>query len=109
MCVTREEWGPQDEVFADHRVQDEPDDNFNANLDAWMAKSEGHRIPHSAVLRKDRDVEDVYLLMVEFSSYEIGMETSTRPETGEFAVFLLTLCDGPLQFRNLDVVREENL
>ena len=21
-------------------------DNFNANLDAWMAKSEGHRIPH---------------------------------------------------------------
>ena len=30
-------------------------DEFNANFDAWMAKSEGHRIPHRAVLRKDRD------------------------------------------------------
>ena len=30
-------------------------DEFNAHLDAWMAKSEGHRIPHRAVLRKDRD------------------------------------------------------
>jgi hypothetical protein len=84
-------------------------DEFNANLDAWMAKSEGHRIPHRAVLRKDRDVENVYLLMVEFSSYEIGMENSSRPETGEFAAFLATLCDGPLQFRNLDVLREEDL
>ena len=45
-------------------------DEFNANFDAWMAKSEGHRIPHRAVLRKDRDAENVYLLMVEFSSYE---------------------------------------
>jgi len=84
-------------------------DDFNANLDAWMAKSEGHRIPHHAVLRKDRDVENVYLLMVEFSSYEIGMENSSRPETGEFAAFLATLSDGPLQFRNLDVLREEDL
>ena len=30
-------------------------DEFNANLDAWMAKSDGHRIPHRAVLRADRD------------------------------------------------------
>ena len=57
-------------------------DEFNAHLDAWMAKSEGHRIPHRAVLRKDRDTENLYLLMVEFSSYEVGMENSSRPETG---------------------------
>ena len=62
-------------------------DEFNAQLDAWMAKSEGHRIPHRAVLRKDRDTENLYLLMVEFSSYEVGMENSRRPETGEFAEF----------------------
>jgi hypothetical protein len=84
-------------------------DEFNAHLDAWMAKSEGHRIPHRAVLRKDRDAENLYLLMVEFPSYEVGMENSSRPETAEFAAFLTTLCDGPLKFRNLDVLREEDL
>ena len=26
-------------------------DEFNAGLDEWMASSEGHRIPHRAVLR----------------------------------------------------------
>ena len=54
-------------------------DEFNADLDAWMAKSEGHRIPHRAVLRKDRDTENLYLLMVEFSSYDEGMENSAAP------------------------------
>jgi hypothetical protein len=84
-------------------------DEFNAHLDAWMAKSEGQRIPHRAVLRKDRNTENLYLLMVEFSSYEAGMENSSRPETGEFAEFLANLSDVPLKFRNLDVMREEDL
>ena len=84
-------------------------DEFNARLDDWMVKTEGHRIPHQAVLRKDRDTEDVYLLTVEFASHEQGMENSNRPETGEFAAFLAQISSGPLKFRNLDVVREENL
>ena len=82
---------------------------FNANLDHWMAKSEGNRIPHRAVLRGDRDAANVYLLTVEFSSYEEGMANSSRPETGEFAAFLAGISDGPLTFRNLDVLREESL
>ena len=84
-------------------------DEFNANLDAWMTKTEGHRIPHHAVLRRDRDAEDLYLLMVEFSSYDQGMENSNRPETAEFAAFLAGISEGPLTFRNLDVLREEDL
>ena len=84
-------------------------DEFNANLDHWMEQSQGKRIPHRATLRRDRDAEDVYLLTVEFSSYEQGMENSNRPETGEFATFLAKLSDGPLTFRNLDVLREEDL
>jgi hypothetical protein len=84
-------------------------DEFNANLDAWMVKSDGRRIPHRAVLRRDRDVENVYLLMVEFSSYQQGMENSNRPETADFASSLAEVCDGPLTFRNLDVLREEDL
>lgn len=84
-------------------------DTFNANLDAWMTNTEGRRIPHRAVLQRDRDVKDVYLLMVEFASPDAGMMNSNRPETGEFAAFLSSICDAPLTFRNLDVLREENL
>jgi hypothetical protein len=84
-------------------------DEFNARLDEWMARSDGHRIPHRAVLRRDRDAGDRYLLMVEFASYEQGMENSRRAETGEFAAFLARISDGRLAFRNLDVLREEDL
>jgi hypothetical protein len=84
-------------------------DEFNANLDAWMARTDGHRVPHRAVLRRDRDTDNVYLLTVEFSSHEQGMENSSRPETGEFAAFLSGISEGPLKFRNLDVLREEDL
>ena len=37
------------------------------------------------MLGRDRDAEDRYLFMVEFASYEQGMENSSRPEVGEFA------------------------
>ena len=55
------------------------------------------------ILTEDPDGENLYLLTVEFSSYEVGMENSNRPETGEFATFSAKLCDGVLTFRNLDV------
>ena len=84
-------------------------DGLNAHLDAWMANPRGVVNPHRAVLSKDRDAQNLYLLMVEFTSYEVGMENSRRPETGEFAEFLGHLSDGPLKSRNLDVLREENL
>ena len=84
-------------------------DEFNGKLNAWIANSEGHRIPHRAVLRRDRDAESVYLLQVEFGSYEQGMENSSRPETGEFAAFLSEISEGDLKFRNLDVLREDDL
>ena len=84
-------------------------DEFNAGLDEWMARSDGHRIPHRAVLRRDRDTPDRYLLMVEFASHEQGMANSGRPETGEFAAFLAGISESALTFRNLDVLREEDL
>ena len=84
-------------------------DDFNIGLDDWIAKSDGERIPHRAVLRRDRDIPDRYLLMVEFASYELAMENSGRPQTGEFAKFLAGISEGELTFRNLDVLREEDL
>jgi hypothetical protein len=47
--------------------------------------------------------------MVEFASYEQGMEDSGRPETGEFAAFVAGISEGALTFRNLGVLREEDL
>ena|SRR3954447_3773126 len=84
-------------------------DEFNANLDAWMAESEGRRIPHHVMLAKDRDGDNRYLFTVEFSSHEKAMENSNRPETAAFAAFLAGLCNGPLGFRNLDVLRVEDM
>jgi hypothetical protein len=37
------------------------------------------------------------------------MENSHRAETEEFAAFLAGLSGSPLMFRNLDVLREEDL
>jgi hypothetical protein len=84
-------------------------DEFQARLDEWMRTSAGSRIPHRAVLCADRDTPGGYLLTVEFASYEQGMANSTGPQTQEFAGFLGKLSDGPLAFRNLDVLREEDL
>jgi hypothetical protein len=84
-------------------------DDFNAYFDDWIRASEGDRIPHRAVLQADRDAENVSLLTVEFASRERAMENSVRPRTGEFARFLDSISDGELRFRNLDVVREDDL
>jgi quinol monooxygenase YgiN len=84
-------------------------DDFHAELDAWMRTTEGRRIPHRAVLRRDRDRDHVYVLMVEFASHDTAMENSSRPETAAFAAFLGEISEGPLEFRNLDVLREEDL
>lgn len=84
-------------------------DAFNASLDAWVTSTEGNRIPHHAVLSRERDADDRYLLTVEFSSHDQGMENSNRPSTAQFAAFLAGICDGPPTFRNLDVLREEDL
>ncbi|RKE17462.1 hypothetical protein [Streptomyces sp. TLI_171] len=82
-------------------------DEFNALLDEWVAKNEGHRLAARALQTRDRDGKDVYLNIVEFPSYEVAMENSQRPETGEFAARVAALCDGPPTFRNLDVIGEQ--
>ena len=84
-------------------------DDFNSNFNAWISRTVGNRIPHQAVLIRDRDTDDRYLLMVEFASYDRAMENSNRPETSEFAAFLAEISEAPLAFQNLDVIREEDL
>ena len=82
---------------------------LDAYFDAWMARTEGQRVPHHVQVQRDRDTDGRYQLVVEFDSYEVGMANSARPQTAEFAAFLASICAGPLTFRNLDVLREEQL
>lgn len=84
-------------------------DEFTRLLDAWLAETEGSRVPTRGMLTRDRDQDGTYLQIVEFPSYEQAMENSNRPETAAFAKTMAELCDGPAVFRNLEVLREEDM
>src|SRR5579872_6063731 len=84
-------------------------DEFNAAVDAWLQATEGRRAATRALQTRDRDRAGVYVQIVEFPSYERAMENSNLPETSAFAERLAALCDGPAVFRNLDVIREEDM
>jgi quinol monooxygenase YgiN len=53
---------------------------------------------------QDRDNPRRYVTIVEFESYEVAMQNSDKPETGEMAARLAALCASPPKFHNLDVV-----
>src|SRR5450759_235962 len=82
---------------------------IQALMEDWLAKTEGRRSAHRSLLTKDRDRPDTYVQVVEFPSYEEAMANSNLPETGAFAERLTSLCDGPPSFRNLDVVRDDQM
>jgi quinol monooxygenase YgiN len=84
-------------------------DAFNKALDKWLAKTAGVRTVTRAMQTRDRDSAGTYLHIVEFPSYESAMENSKRAETAEFAAELAKLCDAPPSFRNLDVLRDEDM
>ena len=84
-------------------------DELNAALDAWLEKTKGKRAATRGVQTRDRDSANTYVQIVEFPTYEEAMANSKLPETGEFAAQFASLCDAPPTFRNLDVIREEQM
>ena len=84
-------------------------DELNAALDAWLEKTQAKRAATRGVQTRDRDAADTYVQIVEFPSYEDAIANSNLPETSDFAAQLAALCDGPPTFRNLDVLREEQM
>ena len=84
-------------------------DELDAALDGWLAATKGKRAATRGVQTKDRDATNTYVQIVEFPSYEQAMANSDLPETSQFAAKLASLCDGPATFRNLDVLREEQM
>ena len=84
-------------------------DELTAIVDKWLETSKGWRTATRSTLTEDRDRPGSYVQMVEFPSYEAAMENSNRPETSEFAARMAALCDGDAVFRNLDVLRSEEM
>lgn len=55
---------------------------------------------------QDREDPTLYRNIVEFESWESAQENSKRPEIDAFAQDMMTVCDGPPKFYNLDVIDE---
>jgi hypothetical protein len=84
-------------------------DDIERLMDEWLAATEGKRKGTGAITTTDRDTPNRYVEIVEFPSYEAAMENSNLPETAHFAEQFAKLCDDGPTFRNLDVVRRDNL
>jgi len=78
-------------------------------MEEWLKATEGTRKAHRAILGRDRETPDRYVQVVEFPSYAEAMENSAMPETAAFAERMTRLCASPPTFRNLDVVRVDEM
>ncbi len=84
-------------------------DEVDSLMSDWVSATQGKRSATRSITGKDRDRPNAYVEIVEFPSYENAMRNSELPETGAFAEQIAKLCDSGPSFRNLDVVREDNL
>jgi hypothetical protein len=84
-------------------------DEVQAVLDEWRTTTAGRRTAQRSITGRDREGDDVYVAVVEFPSYEAAMTNSELPETRQLAEKLAKLCDEPPTFRNLDIIRQEDL
>lgn len=84
-------------------------DEVESLMDDWLAKTKGKRTAQRSTLSHDRDRPNRYVQIVEFPSYEDAMTNSDLPETAAISSGLAELCDGPPEFRNLDVRRVDDL
>jgi hypothetical protein len=78
-------------------------------MNGWMTATAGRRSARRSLLTKARDRPDTYVQVVEFPSYEEAMANSALPETTAFAEKLSALCTSGPTFRNLDLVRVDEL
>jgi hypothetical protein len=71
----------------------------------WERATEGQRTVAREIVCENRDKSGEYWIIVEFPSYEAAMRNNDLPATAEIAEKMMSLCDGPPEFLNLDVIR----
>jgi len=84
-------------------------DAFSAEVDRWIADSAEWRTASRVSLCADRDNPGTYVHIVEFPSYEDAMANSNDPRTAEFAARMATMTAEGRRFRNLDLLRVNEL
>jgi hypothetical protein len=72
----------------------------------WRQATEGKRTLRRAIIGKDRNDADRYVVIAFFDDYESAMTNSNLPETAAFGEKQAALVDGPMQFTDLDVIDE---
>jgi quinol monooxygenase YgiN len=72
----------------------------------WEAATEGKRTVRRSIVTRDRARPDRYLVIAFFDSYEAAQANSNLPETREYAERYAGVVDGPVDFRDLDVIEE---
>jgi len=80
-----------------------------ALVSEWRTKTAGRRTAQRGTFTQDRERPTTYVQIVEFPSFEDAMANSELPETASFAERLSQLCEGPMLFRNLDVLSVEQM
>ncbi|GAA4888911.1 DUF1059 domain-containing protein [Actinomycetospora straminea] len=80
-------------------------DQMDGLIDGWASEIGADRTAQWMIMGRDRDHADTYVEVVEFPSAEAAQANSDSPVTTAFAGKMTALCDGPVGFRNLDVIR----
>lgn len=72
----------------------------------WRSRTEAIRPESVEFFTRDRDRPNTYVMFVVWDSFETAMKNNDLPETDEMSRRMAELCDGPVTFRNLDVLEE---
>ena len=83
-------------------------DELMALEDQWRDATEGKRTLRRAIVGRDRNDANRYLVLAFFDDYESAMVNSNLPETTEFGQKQQAILDAPMTFIDLDVVDDRN-
>jgi hypothetical protein len=74
----------------------------------WEQATEGKRTLRRAIVGRDRNDPDRYVVIAFFDDYDSAMVNSNLPETVAFGQKQSTLLEGPPQFTDLDVIDDRS-
>lgn len=81
-------------------------DEIDALDQQWREATEGRRTLRREVRARDRNDPNRYVVLAFFDLADDAAKNSSLPETNEIAGKMAALCDGPIAFHDLDIIRE---
>jgi hypothetical protein len=83
-------------------------DEIQALEDEWEKATEGKRTLRRAIVTRDRNDPQRYVVLAFFDDYESAMLNSNLPETADFGQKQQALLDAPMVFTDLDVIEDRS-